>query len=177
MGGQARVVAALIVGLGVAGCSDDMGDLRQQLDEIKARPGGAIEPLPEFVPYESFTYDDSDLRDPFIPARAFAEAQEEQEAGDSGIAPDPDRTREPLERFPLDSLDMVGTLRRGEQLWGLVRTPDGAVHQVLEGNYIGQNHGRITAIHNDSIQLIEIVRDGTDDWMEQEASLGLGEEG
>lgn len=172
----ARAFGITLLTVGLAGCADDMSDLRAYVEEIKARPGGEIEPLPEFEPYESFTYDPTDLRDPFIPARAFAEAREAEETGDSGVAPDPDRPREPLEQFPLDSLDMVGTLSRSEHLWGLVRSPDGTVHQVLEGNYMGQNHGRITAVHTDSIQLTEIVRDGNDQWMEREASLGLGEE-
>jgi type IV pilus assembly protein PilP len=172
--GVAVVVAA---GLALAACADDMSDLRQEVQEIRQRPGGEIEPLPEFVPYESFTYDSADLRDPFIPARAFAEAQEQEDDPESDIAPDPDRPREPLERYPLDSLRMVGTLSRGEQLWGLVRSPDGTVHQVLQGNYLGQNHGQITDIQNNRIQLLEIVRDGSDAWMERDASLGLGEEG
>jgi type IV pilus assembly protein PilP len=171
------IAAVVVAGLALAACADDMSDLRQEVSEIRQRPGGEIEPLPEFVPYESFTYVSQDLRDPFIPARAFAEAQEQEEDPGSGIAPDHDRPREPLERYPLDSLKMVGTLSRGEQLWGLVRSPDGTVHQVLEGNYLGQNHGQITSVQGNRIQLVEIVRDGSDAWMERDASLGLGEEG
>lgn len=172
-----KTTIAVILGLGLVACADDMSDLRQYVDEVKQRPGGDIEPLPEFEPYESFTYESAEARDPFIPARAFAEAQEEDEAGDSDIAPDFDRPREPLERYPLDSLSMVGTMSRGEHLWGLIRSPDGTVHQVLEGNYVGQNHGQIISVRGDAIELVEIVRDGSDAWMEREASIGLGEEG
>lgn len=167
------VLAALML----TACGGDRSDLEQQVAEMKDRPGGDIEPLPEFQPYESFSYKAAELRDPFIPAREFAEAQEEEEDDDSGsdIAPDPDRPREPLEQYPLDSLDMVGTLSRAGQDWGLVQDPEGRVHHVLVGNYLGQNHGRITDIEDDAIELIEIVRDADDDWIEREASLGLGE--
>ena len=163
--------------LGLAACAEDMSDLEQEVQEIRERPGGEIEPLPEFEPYAVFTYDSDDLRDPFIPARAYAEAQEEEADPDDDIAPDPDRPREPLEQYPLDSLEMVGTLTQDEQLWGLIRDPEGTVHHVLEGNYAGQNHGEITRIREDRIELTEIVRDDDDTWSEEEASLGLGEEG
>jgi len=166
---------ALAAGMTLAGCADDMSDLRDYTVQIKDRSGGEIEPLPEFERYESFTYRAENLRDPFIPARAFAEAQQQEESDDSGLSPDFDRPREPLERYPLDSLRMVGTLSRDATLWGLVRSPDGTVHQVLEGNYMGQNHGRIQEIRPDRIELVEIVRDGSDNWMEREAALGLGE--
>lgn len=159
----------------LAGCAEDRSDLEEYVAETKSREGGDIEPLPEFVPYESFSYDRDDLRDPFIPAREFAEAEDEEDS-DSDIAPDPDRPREPLEQYPLDSLEMVGTLDRDGQTWGLVQDPDGTVHRVLEGNYMGQNYGRIVAVRDDGIELIEIVRDDGEEWREREASLGLGEQ-
>lgn len=177
MAASVRIPLILVLGLGVAACADDMSDLEDEVEAIKARSGGDIEPLPEFEQYESFTYDPTDLRDPFIPARAFARAQEQEEIDDSDIAPDPDRPREPLEQYPLDSLSMVGTLQRGDQLWGLVRSPDGTVHQVLEGNYIGQNHGEIQSVTQRSIDLVEVVRDSaSEQWIQRDASLGLGEE-
>jgi len=168
---------AVLAAIALTACGGDRSDLEQKVAEMKSRPGSDIEPLPEFQPYESFSYKSAQLRDPFIPAREFAEAQDDEEEEDSGsdIAPDPDRPREPLEQYPLDSLEMVGTLRRNGQEWGLVQDPEGTVHHVLEGNYMGQNHGRITNIQNSAIELIEIVRDADDDWIEREASLGLGE--
>ena len=39
--------AALAV---IAGCSDDTEQLRAQIAEIKSRPGGRIDPLPEVKP-------------------------------------------------------------------------------------------------------------------------------
>jgi len=176
MRGYRRILTTLVAGLALAGCAEDRSDLDAYVAEVKSREGGDIEPLPEFEPYESFSYNPADLRDPFIPAREFARAEEEGEDSASDIAPDPDRPREPLEQYPLDSLEMVGTLSRGGRNWGLVQDPDGTVHQVLEGNHMGQNHGRITDIEDDAIELIEIVRDGSDEWMEREASLGMGEQ-
>jgi type IV pilus assembly protein PilP len=49
------LVAAI---LSVAACGADQDDLDQYINEVKARPGGRIEPLPEITPYEVFTYVD-----------------------------------------------------------------------------------------------------------------------
>ena len=81
-----------------------------QVAEIKARPGGRIEPLPEVKPYETFTYAAANLRSPFVPScRRAATAP-------TGVRPDLKRPREFLEQFSLDTLKMVGTLRSGPQL-------------------------------------------------------------
>lgn len=165
--------AAVILG----GCAEDMSDLRQFVRETKQRPGGEIEPLPTFEPYEGFTYDAEGLRDPFRPRSDFADAEDEDasESG-SGISPDRDRRKEPLEQYPLDSLSMVGTLTRDGQRRGLVRDPDDVVHRVVPGNYLGQNHGRIVAVEPNRIRIVEIVRDGQGGWMERDASLAMSNE-
>ena len=66
-------IALVAAAAALAGCSDDTEQLRQQIAEIKARPGGRIEPLPEVKPYESFAYPDAGQRSPFeagLPAAA-----------------------------------------------------------------------------------------------------------
>lgn len=166
------------VTLVLAGCSEGMSDLRRFVEETKERPGGKIEELPEFEPYESFTYDATGLRDPFRPQEGFGLTAEQEAAKESNsdLAPDTSRPKEPLEQFPLDSLQMVGTLSQGSEEWGLVKTPENVVHRVQAGNYLGQNYGRITSVTSDRIELVEIVPDGQGDWMKREAALGLGDE-
>lgn len=173
-----RLVLSLLCTIVLAGCSNDMSDLRRYVEKTKQRPGGKVEPLPEFEPYESFTYKPSELRNPFVPQAGFALSEEEMERRErsSELAPDRDRRKEPLEQFPLDSLEMVGTLSRDRQQWGLVRDPNGTIHQVLEGNHMGQNYGQIKTVEPDKIQLVEIVPDGQGGWMEREAALGLSDE-
>ena len=51
-----RFGLVLLLSLGLVACGGDMDDLDQYINEIKARPGGRIEPLPEITPYEVFTY-------------------------------------------------------------------------------------------------------------------------
>ena len=164
-----RTIAAVAVLATAAGCSDDTDQLRAKIAEIKARPGGRIDPLPEVKPYETFAYPASDERSPFepgIPASA---------TGPNAIRPDSSRPREFLEQFSLDTLRMVGTLKLQGRIYGLVQTRDGLVHRVLPGNHLGQSDGRITAIEEGKISLTEIVPDGMGGFIERPAALALSE--
>lgn len=173
--GSRVATAGLVIGiLLLAGCSDRMQDLRQYVAQVKARKGGAIPPLPQIKPFETFTYEDANLRSPFVPQlQTFANAGGRGGAG-IGIHPNFNRPRQYLEQFPLDSLKMMGTLRYGDRLYALVRDGDGVVHRVSVGNYMGQNYGKIIAITDNSIKLREIVPDGQGRWMERMTTVQLG---
>jgi type IV pilus assembly protein PilP len=93
-----------------------------------------------------------------------------------GTRPDPDRIREFLEDFPLDTLRMVGTLNIDDTLYGLLQTSDGLIHRVVPGNYLGQNDGRITEISESEITLVvEIISDGIGGYIERDAAVGLAD--
>jgi type IV pilus assembly protein PilP len=161
------LLAAVLATL--AGCTSEMDELQARITEIKSRPGGRIEPLPEVKPYETFSYAAGSLRSPFIqgmPASASAPG---------AIRPDLNRPREFLEQFSLDTLRMVGTLRMGGRTYGLIQTQDGLVHRVLPGNRLGQNDGRVTGIEEGKISLTEIVTDGMGGFVERPAAIALSE--
>jgi len=172
---SARLV--LVVGAmpGLVACAggDPMADLRTFVAEVKARPKGGLDPLPEVKPVETFIYVAAERRAPFTAPVA---GQDSGESGaDSGVRPDDTRRKEELEAFPLDSLSMVGTLDKDETRWGLVRNGEGLIYRVQTGNYMGQNHGQITAITDVEIKLTEIVLDGQSGFVEREASVALSE--
>ncbi|WP_150046923.1 MULTISPECIES: pilus assembly protein PilP [Methylomonas] len=155
--------------------NDDISDLSKYIAEVKARPKGSIEPLPENKIVEAFVFKPDGLRDPFHSAEKTAEENQAQIAATGGIIPDFNRRKEELEAFSLDSLRMMGTLTDQKGLWGLVKTKEGTIHSVQVGNYIGQNHGRIIRILDDKIELTEIVPDKPGTWREQAATLALVE--
>lgn len=161
-----------VMALGLSACGGDMDELDQYINKVKATPGGRIEPLPEITPYEVFAYiaDEQGIRSPFVPDTPQASGGV---AG--GTRPDPDRIREFLEDFPLDSLSMVGTLIIDETHYGLVQTSDGLIHRVVPGNYLGQNDGRITEISESEITLVEIISDGIGGYIERDAAVGLSD--
>jgi type IV pilus assembly protein PilP len=153
----------------LSGCSSADDEMQRFVDETKREPGGRVEPLPEIKPYETFVYAAADLRSPFMPSSPGSGA------GLAGVRPDQKRNREFLEQYSLDTLKMVGTLRLGGQMFGLVETKDHLVHRVTTGNYMGQAEGRITDITPSKITLVEIVPDSLGGYMERPAALGLNE--
>jgi type IV pilus assembly protein PilP len=150
----------------LAGCSSKDDELAQFIEDTKKEPGGRVEPLPELKPYESYAYESTSMRSPFMPGGSGAGAG-------GSLRPDSRRNREFLEQFSLDTLRMVGTLRLSDRTYGLIKTKDGLVHRVLPGNYLGQADGRVTEVSPSKISVVEIVPDGLGGYMERPASLAL----
>ena len=150
----------------LAGCTSDTKGVESWVAEVKARPAPPLEPLPVMKQFETFEYSPEGLRDPFSPPAA------DRDSG-SGLRPDPNRRKEALEAYPLDGLNMVGTIGSGASLIGLVLAPDRVTYRVRPGNYLGQNDARITAVYEDRIEMVELVPDGAGGWLERQAKMVL----
>jgi len=174
-----QIAAALALALGLQGCIwvEDTTDLRQFVADKSAQPGGRIEPLPEFKPYESFVYEGSSLRDPFVPLVMLSEETSVPMDGQTELQPDDERIKEYLEEFPVDQLAMVGTITALEngELISLVRDTNGEVHQVVVGNHMGLDYGEVIAIDERSMKLEEIVSNGRGGWMKRPRTVNLPE--
>lgn len=165
----AIVLATLAMALGLAACSGQ-GDLHEWVAQVKARKGAPLPALPVVKTFETFIYQDQDRRDPFEPAPPQATAQNAV-----GPHPDQNRPREPLEAFPLDSLRMVGTIGAKGSVEGLIKDPQGVIHQVRVGDYMGQNYGHVIQVTSGEVDLVELVPNGSGGWMERDASVALGD--
>lgn len=165
-----RALVTLAVLLLLTACGRGMGDLQQWVAQEKAKTGAPLEPLPVIKHFETFEYVADDRRDPFAPG-----FDEEEASADAGPRPDENRPREPLEMYTLDGLSMVGTLGLEQDMEALVKDPDGVIHRVRGGDYLGQNYGRITAITEDHIELAELVPNGAGGWMERQAKIALAD--
>lgn len=170
-----RINVVLFLALLVGCSSDDFSDLNQYISEVKARPKGPIEALPEIKVIEPFIFKPEGLRDPFKPLELPEQTEGVDVSKTNGIKPDPSRRKEELEAFPLDGLKMVGTVVMKASLWGLIKASDGTIHRVQVGNYMGKNHGKIIRIVTDKIELMEIIPDKPGTWREQQTSLALTE--
>ncbi len=160
----------------LSGCGEGLDDMRQFVDGIRAKPPGRIEPIPEFQPYQNFEYTSHDLRDPFKLVDFRRPNLDEAALSDlsPGLRPDIDRVKEPLEDFPLDTLRLKGTIDDKDGVkWGLIFAPDNTIHRVIEGNYMGQNHGRIISVSDQTIGLTEIVPDGLGNYIERSSAVTL----
>ena len=164
--------AALFTGLLLVGCGGgQFSDLDEFMDEKRSRPGGVIPPIPAFKAYKAFTYSATSLRSPFDRPIEIREISQLQSV--STVEPDETRPKEFLEQFTLDSLDMVGSLSRGGVDWSLIQDPDGGVHRVRVGNFLGRNHGKIVEMTDSYLAVIEIVSDGSDGWVERPRTIKL----
>jgi len=161
------VSTLLLVSAALAACGGGQSDLLKYIDQVKARPGGRIDPLPQIKPYETFAYEAETLRSPFTPDRPAGRS------GATGPRPDSSRPKEYLEQFPLDTMAMAGTLSQGNRNYGLVQTQDGLIHKVEAGNYIGQYDGRVVAITPAEILIEELVPDGMGSFYKRSASIAL----
>jgi type IV pilus assembly protein PilP len=168
-----RSVAIAVSLLVLAGCSrgitstpGEAPNLEAWVAEVKARPAPPLDPLPVMQQFETFEYAAQGLRDPF--SNAFTDR-----SNGSGPRPDSDRRKQTLEQFPLDSLDMVGTLGGGSGAVALVMAPDKVTYRVRPGAYMGQSDGRVTAVFDDRIELVELVPDGAGGWLERPATVAL----
>jgi type IV pilus assembly protein PilP len=157
----------------LAGCSGgDFSDLDSFMAEKRARPGGIIAPIPTFKAYEAFAYSATTLRSPFdqpIEVREITQLQ-----AIAAIKPDDSRSKEFLEQFTFDSLSMVGTLDKDDTHWTLIKDPEGGVHRVKAGNFLGRHHGKIVDMTDTYVAVVEIVSDGTPDgWAERPRTIKL----
>jgi type IV pilus assembly protein PilP len=162
--------AILISGFALlAGCTSGDADLKEWVAHEKAQKGAPIPPLPVLKTFETFEYTDQNMRDPFSPG-----LEEQQTSSTGGLQPDK-HPREPLETYALDSLKMVGTIGTGASIEGLIKDTEGTVHRVHNGNYLGQNNGKVTGITETQIDLVELIPNGTGGWMERQATVAMPE--
>jgi len=157
----------------LAGCGgEEFQDLRDFVKNAGVDMRGKIEPPPDVMPYEPFTYDnDTNLPDPFKPRKADA-----KNANRTGLnQPNLNRPKEELEDYPLESLKMVGYLFQKGVGHAVIRSAEGKVYVIKTGNYIGLNFGQVVSVTETEAKVKEMVQDSVGDWSERESSLQLAE--
>lgn len=172
---------AAVAALTLAGCGGESNtDLKQWIQSVKAKPPGAIPPMPELKPQEEFRYGAVDLRSPFAAFQIgqIAQLAEIVEGCPEDALPDPNRRKEDLERYTLETLQMVGVLGKGGKFEAIIRGSSGSnagvVYRVSVGSYLGINHGKVMKVAEDRITLEERIPDGTGCWVKRETYLNLG---
>ena len=161
--------AALLAACG----GEEQGELRQELAAMTKDLRGKVDPLPQVRSYEPVPYKGESMLDPFVPGRIVV-SQAAGTGGGGGVQPDMNRPKEPLEAFPLEAIQMVGTLAQNKNMYALVRAGTN-LFRVKKGNYMGQNFGVITAIDESQISMKEVVQDSGGDWIERSTTVQMSE--
>jgi len=158
----------------LAACAgEEQGELKQELAAMTKDLRGKVDPLPQVRSYEPVPYKGESMLDPFVPGRIVV-TQAAGAGGGGGVQPDLNRPKEPLEAFPLEQLQMVGTLAQNKDMYALVRAGSN-LFRVKKGNYMGPNFGVITAIDEGQINLKEVVQDSGGDWVERSTTVQMQE--
>jgi type IV pilus assembly protein PilP len=173
-----RAAAILLLALLLlAGCGgEEHSDLKEELHQLTKDLRGRVDTLPQVKPYEPVPYTAEGQTDPFRPERieVAAAGRGAPSASASLIDEQKKRPPEPLEAFPLESIQMLGTITQKNETFALVKAGPN-LYRVRKGNYMGQNFGVITAIDEAQISLKELVQDSTGDWVERMSQLQLVE--
>jgi type IV pilus assembly protein PilP len=159
--------------LALAACGgEEHRDLKQELTQLTKDYRGRVEPLPQVRPYEPVPYTAEGQVDPFRPERIDIAGPKQPGPGSRG--PDLARPKEPLEAFPLESIQMLGTITQDKQVFALVKAGPN-LYRVRKGNYMGQNFGVVTGVDESQISLKELIQDSGGEWVERNSALQLVE--
>ena len=172
---RASAALAAVIAL-IAGCGEERStEVRKELEALSKDLRGKVDPLPPVKSYDPVQYKGESMLDPFVPGRiVVAQAAGSAGGGGGGVQPDLNRPKEPLEAFPLEAIQMVGTLSQSKEMYALVKAGTN-LFRVKKGNYMGQNFGVITSIDEGQISLKEVVQDSGGDWVERSTSLQMQE--
>ncbi len=171
-----RFLIPAIASLLLAGCSSDMDELRQWMEQQRKETKATVTPLlppKKFLPQP---YEAGAGVDPFSTQKLSVAIKQEAAQPNSLLTAEINRRKEPLEAYPLDNMSMVGSLTRDGRRYALLRV-DNLLYQVKAGDYLGQNFGRITKISETEITLREVVQDAAGEWIERTSTLQLQEKG
>ena len=165
-----------VAALALAACSgDEHSDLKQELNQLTKDFRGRVDPLPQVKPYEPVPYTAEGQVDPFRPQRIdVAQRRLSPSATNARVEKERDRPKEPLEAFPLESIQMMGTITQDKETFALVKAGPN-LYRVRKGMYMGQNFGVITSIDEAQISLKELVQDSGGEWVERASTLQLVE--
>lgn len=159
------VVAALFFG-------DPVSDANTQIASVNATPVPAIAPIPEFTKGEVATYDVKELRNPFLRASLHRDMKLYVP---KKVYLNPNRIKQPLEAFALENLTLIGVIKKSSNYDAMIISPDNKVQVVRVGDYLGENHGRVTKVNANSMVVAEAIPDGLNGYVEYSRTVPIAQ--
>jgi type IV pilus assembly protein PilP len=158
----------------LAGCGADTEELQKWMEQQRRDAKPNVTPLQPPKKFDPQPYTGLQGVEPFSTQKLTVALKQEARQPNSLLSAELNRRKEPLEAYPLDSMNMVGSVTREGRPFALLRV-DNLLYQVKVGDYLGQNYGRITRIGETEVALREIVQDASGEWIERPATLQLQE--
>jgi len=170
---NARIVMGGLLATLLAGCGDsDVREVRDWMEQVKHDTRPAVKPLPEPKDFLPYAYGARQAVDPFNPNKLLGELARAAATSNNPNQPDLQRPREQLETYPLDTMQMVGTMEKGGMRYALLQV-DRSLYQVRTGQRIGQNFGVVTHVGDDAVDIREVVQDAAGEWTGRMSKLEL----
>jgi len=167
------VTGAFAAAMLLAGCGDsDVREVRDWMEQVKRDTHPAVKPLPEPKDFLPYAYGARQAVDPFNPNKLLGELARVAATSNNPNQPDLQRPREQLETYPLDTMQMVGTMEKGGVRYALLQV-DRSLYQVRAGQRIGQNFGVVTHVGDDAVDIREVVQDAGGEWTGRMSKLEL----
>ena len=169
-----NILVLSLLSLTLVGCNGKtpITDLKEKVEKRKGSVVGQVEPIPQFKEGDSYYYQNINLRSPFDYS-----AMETNKTDDkifTDVKPDETRVRESLEDVDIDRIKMVGTMKKGTgELEAIIDHGTGDYKIVHVGSYMGKNNGKIVSINLDSIEMVEIIPNGSFRWLERPLTIKL----
>ena len=165
------VLGAVVV---VTACSSPSEELQAWTEQQRREVKFGVQPLPPPSRFEQQSYVALQEVDPFNSQKLSGAMRQEVRQMDARMTAELSRRREPLEAFPLDALALTGSVLRQGRPVALIAV-DKLLYQVKQGDYMGQNYGRVVKIEESRIELREIVQDASGEWVERITALQMQE--
>lgn len=157
--------------------NSEHSDLNDWVQEQRSSARPRVQPLSEPLVFTPQPYISADGVAPFLRTKLTQVLSRETAQNASNMAllhAEQNRLKEELESYPLDSIVMVGSLKKNGSDTALLQV-NKLIYPIKVGSYIGQNYGRILNISEQNIKLREIIQDSTGDWVEKITTLDLQE--
>ena len=172
---RGRSVALLVACAAVlAACAADQDELQQWMEQQKREAKPNVEPLSAPKKFNPVPYAALGAVEPFSTQKLTVALKQEARQPNSLLAAEINRRKEPLEAYPVDSMAMVGSVTRNGRPYALLKV-DKLLYQVKQGDYLGQNYGKILKISETDVAYREIVQDAAGEWIERNSALQLQE--
>ena len=169
-----RLAASALASFVLVGCSGDQQELSQWMEQQRREVKPNVQPLSAPKKFNPQAYLALGAVEPFSNQKLTVALKQEARQPNSMLSAELNRRKEPLEAYPLDSMSMVGSVTKAGRPYALLRV-DNLLYQVKQGDYLGQNYGKITKISETDVALREIVQDAAGEWIERTSALQLQE--
>jgi len=172
---RSRSAALLVACVAVlSACAADQDELQQWMEQQKREVKPNVEPLSAPKKFNPVPYAALGAVEPFSTQKLTVALKQEARQPNSLLAAEINRRKEPLEAYPIDSMAMVGSVTRNGRPYALLKV-DNLLYQVKQGDYLGQNYGKIIKISETDVAYREIVQDAAGEWIERNSALQLQE--